>query len=210
MPSIGILLLRLLMVLVVGGIIGAERELKSKSAGFRTIMLICMGSFLFTSFSIYISGQSPDRIASNIVTGIGFLGAGVIFKRPSRGHGLTTAATIWLTAALGMGVAMGQYAFVIIATALVLISLYFMVKLEIWIDRVNQFKTYKLTVPNRDRIMEDYEELMRRHGLSPRRDGQAKDGADLVVYWDVQGPQATHLKFIELLLADTQVKKLEV
>src|SRR4029079_13396129 len=110
MPSPEILLLRILMVIIVGGLIGAEREYRSKSAGFRTMILICLGSYLFTTFSVYISLASPDRIASNIVTGIGFLGAGVIFKSDNRVNGITTAASIWAVAALGMGIALGQYA----------------------------------------------------------------------------------------------------
>ncbi|MGZ3955921.1 MAG: MgtC/SapB family protein, partial [Flavisolibacter sp.] len=109
MPSLEVLLLRLLMVIAVGGLVGAEREYRSKSAGFRTMILICLGSFLFTTFSKTIGGASPDRIASNIVTGIGFLGAGVIFKSDNRVNGITTAATIWAVAALGMGVATGEY-----------------------------------------------------------------------------------------------------
>ena len=100
-------LFKLVLVFLTGGLIGIERELKSKSAGFRTIMLICMGSFLFTSFSQLISPSTPDRIASNIVTGIGFLGAGVIFRDNNRVNGLTTAASIWVTAALGMGISDG-------------------------------------------------------------------------------------------------------
>ena len=74
MPSLEEFLLRLLMVIIVGGLIGAEREYRSKSAGFRTMILICLGSFLYTTFSIFMSDVSPDRIASNIVTGIGFFG----------------------------------------------------------------------------------------------------------------------------------------
>jgi putative Mg2+ transporter-C (MgtC) family protein len=210
MPSLYILLLRLLMALLIGALIGAERELKSKSAGFRTITLICVGSFLFTTFSIYISPQTPDRIASNIVTGIGFIGAGVIFKSTSRVHGLTTAATIWLTAALGMGVATGLYIFVGIATVLMLFSQYFMVKLEGWIDRVNQYRSYKVTLPNRVGIVEEYERIMTGHGLSPKREGYQKQGPDLVVYWNVRGKKEHHLVLIDQLLADEQVRGMEV
>ncbi len=79
MPELDVLLFRLTFVFLVGGAIGAEREYRSKSAGFRTMILICLGSFLFTTLSLHISGGNTDRIASNIVTGIGFLGAGVIF-----------------------------------------------------------------------------------------------------------------------------------
>src|SRR5882724_5757237 len=99
------IVLRLIVALVIGGIIGAEREYRSKSAGFRTMMLICLGAALFTILSIEIGeGENRDRIAASIITGIGFLGAGVIFKDENRVNGITTAATIWITAALGMGI----------------------------------------------------------------------------------------------------------
>src|SRR6476660_9386016 len=112
LPSTEEMLFRLLVVIIIDGLIGMEREYRSKSAGFRTMILICLGSFLFTTFSKFISDVSPDRIASNIVTGIGFLGAGVIFKSDSRVNGITTAATIWAVAALGMGIATGEYTLV--------------------------------------------------------------------------------------------------
>ena len=124
MPSLEVLLLRLVLVILVGGLIGAEREYRSKSAGFRTMILICLGSFLFTSFSIYISGSDSDRIASNIVTGIGFIGAGVIFRSDDRINGLTTAACIWVVAALGMGIADGYYTLVLVSTVIVFASLF--------------------------------------------------------------------------------------
>ena len=124
------ILLKLLMVIAVGGVIGVERELRSKSAGFRTMILICLGSFLFTTFSIVVSDISPDRIASNIVTGIGFLGAGVIFQSDNRVNGITTAATIWAVAALGMGVAMGEYVLVTVSTAIILAALFLLTHLE--------------------------------------------------------------------------------
>ena len=74
------LIAKLLLALLLGGAIGIERELRSKSAGFRTIILICLGATLFTILSKYIGAASPDRIASNVVVGIGFIGAGVIFR----------------------------------------------------------------------------------------------------------------------------------
>src|SRR5215203_338064 len=128
MPSFETLLFRFFLVIIVGGLIGAEREYRSKSAGFRTMILICLGSFLFTTFSIHISGGTNDRIASNIVTGIGFLGAGVIFKSDNQIKGLTTAATIWATAALGMGIADGEYILVLVGTVIVLTSLFLFTK----------------------------------------------------------------------------------
>src|SRR5215218_3799686 len=138
LPSFEELLLRLMLVIVTSGLIGMEREYRSKSAGFRTMILICLGSFLFTTFSKFMSDISPDRIASNIVTGIGFLGAGVIFKSDNRVNGITTAATIWAVAALGMGIADGAYVLVLIATAIVLAALFLLTRLEDWIDKINQ------------------------------------------------------------------------
>src|SRR3954471_10085318 len=134
MPTFEELLLRLLMVIITGGVIGAEREYRSKSAGFRTMILICLGSFLFTTFSKYMSTASPDRIASNIVTGIGFLGAGVIFKSDNRVNGITTAATVWMTAALGMAVGAGYHVASIIACAMVFVVLFVFTALEKWIE----------------------------------------------------------------------------
>ncbi|HXB45772.1 MAG TPA: MgtC/SapB family protein, partial [Puia sp.] len=91
---------KIVLSIIVGGLIGAEREYRSKSAGFRTLTLICMGATLFTAFSIQIGApNNEDRIASNIVTGIGFVGAGVIFKGDFGVSGITTAAMIWATAA---------------------------------------------------------------------------------------------------------------
>src|SRR5690349_15384344 len=109
---------------LVGGIIGAEREFQDKAAGFRTIILITLGSTLFTIFSLSMdAGFTQTRIAANIVTGIGFLGAGAIMRDGWRISGLTTAATIWLSAALGMGIGAGQLYFVFAATGVTLFIL---------------------------------------------------------------------------------------
>ena len=104
------ILIKLAAAVLVGGLIGAEREFRDKAAGFRTIIFIALGSTLFTVFSSLLAGQEndPARIAANIVTGIGFLGAGAIMRDGGRVAGLTTAATIWLTAALGMGIGSGR------------------------------------------------------------------------------------------------------
>src|SRR3954464_9304347 len=95
-------LLLIFLSIVVGLIVGAEREYKSKSAGLRTLMLVCVGSCTFTILSIKIGTAHPDRLAANIITGIGFLGAGAIFKDENKINGVTTACTIWITASLGM------------------------------------------------------------------------------------------------------------
>jgi putative Mg2+ transporter-C (MgtC) family protein len=93
---------KLLLSFLLGAIIGTEREYRSKSAGLRTMILIAVGSTLFTILSIKISSDA-GRIAANIVTGIGFIGAGIIFRENNRVVGITTAAIVWVTAAAGNG-----------------------------------------------------------------------------------------------------------
>ncbi|MGS0014437.1 MgtC/SapB family protein, partial [Escherichia coli] len=99
-----------------GLLIGVEREYKNKAAGLRTLMLVTTGSCIFTIISMQIGIANPDRLAANIVTGIGFLGAGAIFKDENRVSGLTTATTIWICAALGMAVGAGLIKVAILGT----------------------------------------------------------------------------------------------
>jgi len=113
------LIKRLLLAAAIGGLLGAERELRRKPAGFRTNILIGLGCAIFTIVSMAISSGSPDRIASNIVTGVGFLGAGAIMRDQSGGvHGVTTAATAWVNAALGTAAGAGQYRLAIFGAAI--------------------------------------------------------------------------------------------
>jgi len=105
-------LIKILLSLVAGLLLGIEREVKDKAAGFKTITIICLGSTLFTILSFKIgAGESEDatRIASYVVSGIGFLGAGVIFKDGINVNGLTTAGIIWIAAAIGMSFGFGEY-----------------------------------------------------------------------------------------------------
>jgi putative Mg2+ transporter-C (MgtC) family protein len=115
------LIQRLLLAAAIGGLLGAERELRRKSAGFRTNILIALGAAIFTIASLTLAGSGdPTRIAAQIVTGIGFLGAGSILHSRDGVHGLTTAATVWVNAALGVAAGGGQYHLAIIAGAIVL------------------------------------------------------------------------------------------
>ena len=128
-------LLRLALAAALGGAIGVERELRDREAGLRTHLLVSLGSALFTIVSAYgfhaflSSGASvvradPTRIAAQIVTGIGFLGAGAIIRQGLSVRGLTTAATLWVVAAIGLAVGAGYYSGALITTAVVLLSLY--------------------------------------------------------------------------------------
>jgi putative Mg2+ transporter-C (MgtC) family protein len=128
-------LLRLSLAALLGGMIGVERELREREAGLRTHLLVALGSALFTIVGAYgfhaflDSGQSvvradPTRIAAQIVTGIGFLGAGAIIRQGLSVRGLTTAATLWVVAAVGLAAGAGYYSAAVITTAVVLIALW--------------------------------------------------------------------------------------
>ena len=126
-------LLRLALAAGLGGVIGIERELRDRYAGLRTHLLVSLGSALFTIVSAYAwtgfkfgggGSYDPTRIAAQIVTGIGFLGAGAIMRQGISVHGLTTAATLWMSAAIGMTAATGFYAVAALATAVTLIVLW--------------------------------------------------------------------------------------
>lgn len=121
MLSITELFLRLLLSSVLGAIIGYERESAHKAAGLRTHMIVCIGSALITLVSMYGFGSGdPTRIAASIITGIGFLGAGTIMVSKGGISGLTTAATLWIVAGVGIGIGTGYYAGTFITSILVL------------------------------------------------------------------------------------------
>ena len=131
------LLMRFFLAAVWGGLVGAEREYHGKSAGFRTMIMISVGACFFTLLSGWIGGaDSTDRIAANIVTGIGFLGAGVIFRGDHKINGITTAATIWAVAAVGMGIGGGYYFAAGIASLAILFILAILPFFEKLIDRI--------------------------------------------------------------------------
>ena len=116
------MVLRVLLAIALGGIIGFQRGKAEKPAGLRDIILICAGAALFTVVSVYGFGVADQaRVAAGIVTGIGFLGAGAIIRRSEGGvKGLTTAATIWITAGIGMAAGSGMYIIASVTTLLVL------------------------------------------------------------------------------------------
>lgn len=131
------LMLRLFLAAVLGGVVGLEREWSGKPAGFRTNLLICVGAALLTELSVSVARMAdpgmnadPARIAAQIVSGIGFLGAGTIIQSRGSVTGLTTAATLWVVAAIGMAVGVHAYAEATGATVLVVAALLLLGRLE--------------------------------------------------------------------------------
>ncbi len=138
-------LLKVLVALVIGGILGLEREYRRKAAGMRTLTLICLGSTLFTILSVELGyPSSPDRVASNILTGVGFIGAGVIFKGDYTIDGITTAATIWIASALGIAIGMSHYMLAGFSLGIVLLLLLGLKALEGKISGLNEKRTYTI------------------------------------------------------------------
>ncbi|MCK4531507.1 MAG: MgtC/SapB family protein [Candidatus Aenigmarchaeota archaeon] len=117
------MVIKLIVSAVLGGLVGFEREIHRKPAGLRTHSLVCIGATLFTIMSINIVGADPSRIAAGIVMGIGFLGAGMIFKSEDRVRGLTTAAELWVLAAIGLAIGLGFYFAALITTLIIIFIL---------------------------------------------------------------------------------------
>lgn len=140
-------LARLLMAAVLGGLIGLERQLRHKPAGLRTNMFICFGAAMFTVLSKQLAGTEADsaRIAAQIIPGIGFIGAGSILHARGSVTGLTTAATLFVVASVGMAVGGGLYVTAVFATALILLALAFLGKLEARYELKPLMTTYEAT-----------------------------------------------------------------
>ena len=164
------LLAKLALAVVLGGAIGLEREIKAKPAGLRTNILICVGAVLLTDVSIrigFIDGKwvgDPSRIAAQIVSGIGFLGAGTIMREGGTVIGLTSAATIWVVAALGMAVGAGLYVEAAGTGLLVMVVLASLGRLEHRLRRLRRIVTYTVrTKPGTP--LDDIRDALDAHGI---------------------------------------------
>ncbi|HNQ24070.1 MAG TPA: MgtC/SapB family protein [Phycisphaerae bacterium] len=147
---------RLLIALLLGGVIGIERELRDKPAGLRTMILICVGAALFTIISEEFGPPIGERtrIAAQIVTGVGFLGAGAILREGNYIFGLTTAATIWAVSAVGMAVGFGRIALGAFATCVILISLLAFHEVQRWLDSLRDLEEYIIATRNTDEALQ--------------------------------------------------------
>lgn len=202
-------LIKLGMAVLIGGIVGAEREFRDKAAGFRTIILITVGATLFTIFSISMDpDNSRTRIAANIVTGIGFLGAGAIAREHGRIGGLTTAATIWLAAALGMGIGAGEMAFVSASTLIVIVVLLVFPRLEVWIDHIREFRSYKIVVStsNANKV-EKIRAALEVCELKISEHHQSKIADPIVSTWRSIGSPKNHERFTNMMLGDQDIEE---
>jgi len=198
---------KILLAMLLGGLLGAEREFRDKAAGFRTLILISVGACMFTLFSFHMGDpDDPTRIAANIVTGIGFLGAGVILREGGRITGLTTAAMIWLSAALGMGVGGGQIWISVAATLIILVVMWFFPLLEGAIDRMRETRTYEITLPTLAEKVTHLESVFRQSGLRVHSHRQTKSGDHLMCVWEALGTPKEHEAMVKALFDDPDVR----
>lgn len=192
--------LRLVAAMLFGGIIGLEREYRSKDAGFRTHFLVALGAALFTIISQYgfdDGVKDTSRVAAQVVSGIGFLGAGLIVFQKNSVRGLTTAAGLWVTAAIGMGCGVGMFAVSAIVTALIMIGL------EVVRHIVPQFSTTTLQVsftsPSRESARHVVD-LIKADALEIRsyeiRDRRTSKGEIFEVKMEVRTLELAHKKLI--------------
>ena len=196
-------IVKVLLAVLCGGLLGLERQYKNKTAGFRTIILICLGSAIFTMVA-----QHAGQVANlNIVTGVGFIGAGVIFKDNIAVSGLTTAAVIWISAAIGMAIGSSNYGLSLFTTAIVLFVLLLFNQLERLIDRVHRDKLFVILFNNND--MENViavELIIKKHNLKSRPVQITKKDGCLQAAIMVTGHRNSIYILDELLLKMPQVK----
>ncbi|WP_461452576.1 MgtC/SapB family protein [Mucilaginibacter sp.] len=139
-------LIKIGIAILCGGILGLERQYKNKTAGFRTIILICLGSAIFT----LIAQRAGLGVNINVITGVGFIGAGVIFKDDIAVTGLTTAAVIWISAAIGMAVGAGDYLLGIVSSVVTIVVLTTFHLLENYLDKIHHDRVYSVVFDDKD------------------------------------------------------------
>jgi putative Mg2+ transporter-C (MgtC) family protein len=195
LPSLRLdLLLQLVLAALLGGVIGLERELKAKPAGLRTNILICIGATLFTSLSVQLAAPrgDPGRVAAQILTGVGFIGAGTILHTRGAVTGLTSAATIWVVAAIGMALGAAAYVEAIGTTLLVMVVLTGLGYLEGVLARQQTRSVLVIHTRPDATAFDDLCEVVRRSGLEIVESGRRREGPDQVVELRLRGPKHCH------------------
>jgi putative Mg2+ transporter-C (MgtC) family protein len=205
-------IIKIALAILVGGLIGFEREVRDKAAGFRTLIFICVGSTMFTIFSLRLATfgtADVTRIAASIVSGVGFLGAGVILRERGQIRGLTTASTIWAVAALGMGIGGGQYLFVLATTGILLVVLWFFPMVEGFIEELQDTRTYSILAPHDLPRSEQLERMITGHKLIVKNRDITKQGDQMRILWEVTGRPKRHHSLIEELSNEPNIDEFE-
>lgn len=199
-------ILKIVFAFAAGTLLGFEREYHEKPAGMRTIILITVGAALFSLLGISMHFQSPDRIASNVVTGVGFVGAGVIFKEGITVHGLTSAATIWVSAAIGMAIGFGDYWLAGVTLVLTLIALTLLSGFEKILDAGKGVKIFKFTFSRFEYSPEQLEKELTQVNIHYKRLTLSRNEDHLSVEYKLKMNEKEQKKFFDFILQSQQLK----
>ncbi|MBC7363382.1 MAG: MgtC/SapB family protein [Candidatus Aminicenantes bacterium] len=199
------LILKLVLAVALGGLVGIEREASQKPAGFRTNILVCLGSTVLMSLAVglFQNGQAaPDtlvRMAAGVVAGIGFLGAGTIIHARGMVIGLTTASTLWVVAGLGLVIGAGYYVPALIITAVVIATLVAFRKIEEMYLRKHIFH-YHLKFHDSPEILSNLKKISFHHGVKLERLSLRKEGNFLVISFSISGPEEKEQEFNDSIM----------
>ncbi|HEY7194473.1 MAG TPA: MgtC/SapB family protein [Gemmatimonadales bacterium] len=208
------LMLQLGLATLLGGVVGLERELGGKPAGLRTNILICIGSVLYTHLSLSMftgpngipTGTDTTRVAGQIVTGVGFIGAGTILHARGAIVGLTSAATIWVVAAIGIALGSGFYLEGVGTTLLVVVVLAGLGRIEKIVQGHSMRSTITVHAHPGPSVLEDLETLVRRTGLDLLTVSNRQENVDLVIEFELRGSKRLYDQAVVTLLHHNHVR----
>ena len=200
-----------MLAAILGGTIGIEREIRDKPAGLRTNILICVGSTLFMSISTRVAeliGGDPTRIGAQIITGIGFLGAGAVLHSHGFVMGLTTAATIWVVAGVGMALGSGMYMVAVFATLMSLVTLYFLSFIE---DKIQgrKFYGYSLEVTDLKIALASINKVLQENSVAAASFNFRKVGSHYTVWFHLLTSRDTNVRIIQRLSEIPEITQVE-
>ena len=200
--------MQLVLAVILGGVIGLERELKGKPAGLRTNILISIGATLFTvlSMRMAVGRGDPGRVAAQILAGVGFIGAGTILHTRGAVTGLTSAATIWVVAAIGMALGTGAYIEAVGTTVLVIVVLTGLARIEKLVAARSSVTRLLVHARPGAEAVEGIEELVKRTGLELERIEARQENVDLVVELELRGPKRLHDQLLIALMHHAGVR----
>lgn len=210
------LLGQLLLAALLGGLIGIERELAGKPAGLRTNILICVGATLLMDISITVSGLAtagpadPGRIAAQVVSGIGFIGAGTILVARGSVVGLTTAATLWVVAAIGLAIGSHAYVEAVGTAVLVVLTLLILGRLDDFLFARRTESRIELVLEPSDSIVEDVLGILKKHKVKARPGKFEKQSTCYEISLELHSPAARRLAALNELATAEGVRKVTV
>jgi putative Mg2+ transporter-C (MgtC) family protein len=208
-------ILKLVLAIALGGLIGLEREASQKPAGFRTNILVCVASAMMMTMAtllVQAKGGTSDtlvRMAAGVITGVGFLGAGTIFQARGTIAGLTTASTLWLVAGLGLVIGAGYYLPALIFTALTITTLLLFRKIEDSYLRKSQFH-YHMKAKARPYILSSLRKLALHHGVRLERLTMKQEGQSYLLTFSFSASEEKEQEFNQGLLELADIEELKI